>query len=341
MDFKRKLLIYSSMLGLLTLIFIIASLIRALTSAPEGEILFPGFKSEAVRAVSLTDKSGSIELKKTGEEWEILYQGKVFEPDKSRLDQLITTFIDLRKTKVVSSQRANWPNFAIDEEQALHLVLRYADNSVAVDCYLGKGATTSSSQYLRLANAEEVLQVDKRLSYATSLKSWVKLRLFPEGITAETVKRVEVQSKISFESREGNLIPVKRNLSFVLVNTGEKKEEKLVWQVEGKTQLPLSSDKVSNLINSFGGFYADDVVVDPVSQGLDLEQTPLGTVTLTLTDGKSYGFELLQASSKEKGKYFVRSVGSKYIFTSTDWGVRNLVNGLEAYLEEGVLLKLN
>jgi len=341
MDFKKKLLIYSSILGFLVVVFIITSIIRAVTSVPEGEILFPGFKSEAVRTVSLKDKSGGIEFKKTGEEWEILYAGKIFEPDKSKLDQLITAFIDLRKTKVVSSQRANWPNFGLDDEQALHLVLRYADNSVAVDCYLGKGATTSSSQYLRLANAEEVLQVDNRLSYVTSLKSWVKLRLFPEGITVESVKRIDVKAAMSFESREGNLIPVKRNVSFALVNTGEKKEEKIVWQVEGKSQLPISSDKVSNLINSFQGFYADDVVVDPASEGLGLDQSPLGTVSLTLSDGKSYSFELLQASNKEKGKYFVRSAGSKYVYTSTDWGVRNLVNGLEAYLEEGVLLKLN
>lgn len=337
MDFKKKLIISGTVLGVLVVLFIVGQIAAALRNAPTGEVLFPAFKPDLVASIAITDKNGAIELRKAGDDWQILSGGRSFDLDESRVEAILTGVADLRKNQVASSRPETWGDFSVDEAQAVRLVLRKADGTALVDCFLGKAGTTSFSQYLRLAGENEVIQANSRFDYTTNLKDWVQLGLFPDLLQTDSVAAISIASNISFLDTETGIEAAERPVSVSLVNTGEVKEEKPVWQARGNEGLPVSADKVTSFISAFANFTAEDVVVDPAAANIDETAVPLGAITLTLADKTTWTLVLVAGVEGDKTRFYVKRGDGRYYYIATDWSLRSLFTGLESFIEALVL----
>src|SRR3989304_7404925 len=100
MDFKKKLIISSSILGGLIVLFVIGTAAAAINRAPQGEILFPDFKADAIVSITVTDQNGVIELDKTQGDWNIRSAGKNYEADRTTIGNLVNNIADLRKNNI-------------------------------------------------------------------------------------------------------------------------------------------------------------------------------------------------------------------------------------------------
>jgi len=339
MDYQRKLMISSSILGGLIVLFLIGSIIGAVGVAPEGKILFPEFKGGSVVSIKVTDKNGSLTVSKESDEtWRIHYNENTFEPNQLTVGMLIKNLSDLRQTNEITANPEAWSNFNVDETDAVRYVVTEADGTVSVDAYFGKRGPTSFSQYVRCAGSDTVLQTDYNIEQTAALKDWVELRLFPDTIKIEEVSEISIQSRVAFFQGDSGIDAKPNTIALTIIPTGDIVDEKPVWQIKGYANIPLSYDKIVSYINMLNGFAGRDIVADPQSADISPDDRPLGSVTIRLKNGAADTLFLLTAVPGDDQLYYVTNQNRKYVYVQEDWTIRNLIKGAEGFVDEAALL---
>jgi hypothetical protein len=334
LDFKKKLLIYGAILGVLVVLFVIGVVVQAVSQEPRGEKIFGQLKTDAVEKITVTDKTGSLAIAKEGAAWKIALGAKKFDAAKTAVDTLLSGMADLRKKNTASTNKDAWTTFNVDDANAVRIVLSGAGGSVLADCYFGKGGVTSLSQYIRLPGGPDVIQTDSRIEKTTQLKEWVERRLFPESFYVDDVERVLVKTNLVFNDQAQSLA---QNLAYTLVPGEKNKEGYTTWKIQENDKLPVSPQKTSSFISAVAGFNADDVVQEPEKLNLDLTR-PMGSIAVRLKSGKTYTISLLAKTASDPNSFYIANQDATYIYTGNNWNLKSLFGPWQSLIDTEALL---
>jgi hypothetical protein len=337
MDFKKKLVIYGSILLGLAVLFAVGTIVQALSLEPQGQKVFAQLKTDAVEKIEVTDRTGKLEIAKGAGQngaWQILAGGKQYDASKSAVDGLLANFADVRKLDVVTGNKDNWPSFNVDDANAVHIVLAGAGGAALAECWFGKGGATSFSQYVRLPGSPDVIQTDLRVEKTALLKDWVERRLFGAGFYVDDVERVLVKTSLVFG---GDAKPAVQHLAYTLVPGDKNKEGYTTWKLAENEKLPLAPQKVSTFVNAMAGFTGDDVVQDPEELKLDPSRA-LGSIVVRLKKGQSYTLYLLGRAAGDPNTFYVTNQDDKYVYTSNNWSLQGLFGGANEIIDTTALL---
>lgn len=334
MDFKKQLIVYASILGVLVVLFVVGAVVQAASMGPQGEKVFPQFSADAAAKITVTDQKGAVEVDKAGGGWRVAVGGKTFDASKTAIDTLLKNFADVRKRDVVTANKDKWLDFNVDESHAVRVVVAAADGKPLADCYFGKGGTTSFSQYVRLPGAPDVIQTDVRIEKTTALKEWAEMRLFPDAFYVDDIDRILYKTSLVFNDQAKSFT---HDLAYTLIPGEKNKEGYTTWKIAESERFPISPQKVSSLANSIAGFAGDDLVQDPAKLKLDPAH-PAGSVAVRLKSGKTYTLSLLGSVAGEPDSYYVTNQDAKYIYTANNFGLRAIFSDASALIDPGALL---
>jgi hypothetical protein len=338
MDFKKKLIILGSILGGLVVLFVIGVIASSIGQGSQEAKVFPDLKTDVIGRVLIEDKTARLEFSKAEGSWWLVANKTKFIAAKERLESLMKSFAELRKSKIASTNKETWSSFNVDEKNAFHVVLSDANGAPAADCYFGKAGATSYSQYIRVAGKEEVIQANLHVENSTSLKDWVERRLFTDEFAIDDIERVSLKSNMIFIDSAKGTEAVYHPVSLVFVQSAQKKDNTIVWKLSGNEDYPLSPVKVNQLVASFLRFNAENIVIPPEDLKVN-RSSPLGSIEVRLKNGTMYTLYLLDSLPSDPNSYYITNQDKKYIYVSSNISLKDIFKGLETLVDAGALLK--
>ncbi len=122
----------------------------------------PTFKLEAVKSFTIkVDGKLSLQGKRDGEKWLLLSDSNTV-LQKPVVEQLLYDLQHMQVKRVASKNPNQQSRFAVAESEVL---LKDGQGEILLDVFVGKPATDLMSTYIRLANHDDVLTVDKILTW--------------------------------------------------------------------------------------------------------------------------------------------------------------------------------
>jgi len=149
-----------------------------------NQVLFPGLKPDQVTKITLVRKGVGILLQKESGVWKIADSATAdsqtdalfpnvsavkdefwYDANQQLVDKLISTVVELRESKVVSTLKSKWDIFKVGKNFESSLQLFTGSSEPAAAFVIGKNGADQMSQFFRVKNSEKVLQSTRPLSY--------------------------------------------------------------------------------------------------------------------------------------------------------------------------------
>lgn len=303
MDYKTKVAVTSSVLGVLCLTAVLGwafsqqAVVQRETQAP----LLSGFQPSEVTGLTM----GDVVLTKTASGWGMTYQGKAYPTVAERIDTYVKSLQGLQRERLVT-QDGDVKALGLDQGFKTLKVLG-AGGKVIAELQVGGTNDLGDKVFVRLAGQKPVWQTDR--SFARSLdldfNTWTDLSLFP-GRKSEALIRVAFDGKL--------VAPDKTVYGpFDLVKA--TKAGKSVWENRlNNTSVEAMGTWAAQVAGfRFGAFVPP---AEPAMAG-----APLGTLTLGWSDGTQTAVKIGPADSQKR----YRSTDGNRDFWINDWALGQLL----------------
>lgn len=266
MDYRTKVLVLSTVLGVLSLTALLGAVFsqQSVAQRQAQEALLAGLVSSDVLGLQV---GSDLVLTKTAS-WGLTYQGKAFPASSDRVETYLKTLSALQRERLVT--REDGQAFGLEKDFKT-LKLLGKDSKVLFELQVGGANELGDKVYVRLAGSPEIWQTDRGFARTLDLdfNTWADLSLFPGRKEADLI-RIAFDSRI--ETADKSVFA-----PFDLVKT--TKEGKAVWEdsLSKASTEPMAS--WAGLVPSFRfGAYAAPSEAPAAG-------SPLGTLTASWSDG--------------------------------------------------------
>ena len=290
---------------------------------PELGLLFPGFNRDTAAKLEFASLGGSTVIEKDGDSWFVIDNGNKFPADPAALDDVFDTIESLVATELISTNSKKHITFQVNapqnttaqgdsaEPQTFKLgtlgteVIIYSDSGDRlVDLYVGKnGASDFMTTYVRKADSVNVLLADGFLKAKFGKGA-------PSNWKDRTLLKAEKDEFARFIIGEGdNQVNIE-----VYDSSNDDGTSVRSWRMVKPSEMEIESKHSDRLINMFSRFLAVDYAEkldDPSAYGFE---TPVGKITVELTDGASYTFTVGAKSKERETNYYIKKSGDNNIY---------------------------
>lgn len=273
--------------------------------------VFAHLDLEQISKVVVNTTRGNSTLRREGDQWVVEeYDG--FPADLPALEEAIEALRLLELGGEVSSNREKQATFQVDQS-GIEVLLYGMDgeDDVLAHFFLGKPGHDYRSIYFRMADSDQVYEVDQQLRgrFDRGARTWRNRRPF------------------SFELEEVNALQLPAG------ETGEQLTLKINdqgdWIVAGEEEIPADKAKVELVARSFAQLSADEF---PEEQDTDLARygldDPLYSYTVGLLDGSTLTL-LVGRDEVDDNRYYVKRADSPIIYILGKFRIRNLSKTLD------------
>ncbi|PCI01483.1 MAG: hypothetical protein COB79_04010 [Zetaproteobacteria bacterium] len=134
-------------------------------------------------AIHIQDKP-SLAAKKEGLQWRLMGSDKTTYLNVLAVDQLLHDLQTMQVKRIASRNKDTFARFAVAENQ---VVLKDNQGQVLLDVFIGKPATDLTNTYIRLADAELVMTVDKVLTWQVkrTQDAWLEQEAATKDVSTE------------------------------------------------------------------------------------------------------------------------------------------------------------
>jgi hypothetical protein len=323
MTYRNRLIILSSALGVLVILFI-ASMVfspeNTWKRAAAGRLV-QAESIESIDTIDIQTPAGKTTLVKADGSWYIEADGARFPAQKTRIDSFLKSLVESSDLFTVSQNRDTWKDFSVTEDTAKHIILKGAKGALLGDFYVGKQEPTARGIYVRFADKDATWQVENNFSsYLDGGREyWESLRLLPEGITERNVQSFSVKANLSFDNAGQKKIDASYRLTR---GRGE------TWIAEGNPNLALENIKVKGAVSRFVDFTGSEY--SPLSGPETGLENPSATVTMQTGDAATLTI-LIGSRLKDTGKFYVRLQGSPYTMLANGWSIEGAIVPLDFF----------
>jgi hypothetical protein len=321
MTYKNKLIILSSALGVLVVLFAISIVFspeNAWKRAASGRLVQARTIDE-IGSAEIRTASSDLVFTRSGKSWTVVASGATYPARKERIEAFAQALLSQSELFVVSKAKATWKNFEVGDDAANRITVKNAKGAVIGDFFVGKQAPTSGSVYVRIAGKDSVYQVGNGFSSYTAndTQYWENLRLLPEDFTERNIQSVAFKAQ--------NLaIDDKKTVNAVYRITRGRGE---TWVVEGNPAFKADPVKVKTAVTRLSAFEGSEFTADPADQtGLG---NPTAVISIAGDTGKGYAI-LVGAKKKDTGKFYVTLEGGTYVYLANPWTIEDAIQPLDS-----------
>jgi hypothetical protein len=324
MEYRRKLIILSSLTAVLALAYVLSLVFDSGRSGRRSDayVWLDSRLRDSVDRIDIRgpeDPAAALSLLRRNGQWLALRDGGEYPAREARINDLLDELSRRDSYPRRSSSPRTHGRFGLDEAGAARLTLHGGAGLPLLDLLAGN-TSPGGDIFLRKAGANEVRSGRDRLSSYLDAQamSWFDLRLFPgsgnNGITVESVQRISVQAE---GTGEGPAAPV---VISRLGNSWRISAGDLVLEPEDIEKTRVDS-YISGIINTAG----DDFVssVPPETASLSLELADGGVLHLRLGPAEDSGLRRAALSS------------SPYMYALASWAVERLFREPEYFRRSG------
>ena len=146
-------------------------------TAPRAKSLF-SFQANEVTQIQCRKNGQQTTLLKKDGRWFVREKEQEYRALGNIIEDLLKKLAVLQVDRVASRQKEKHALFEVDEEKGRRIKLIGKGGKVLADFFLGKQGADYMSDYLRLADSQEVLVTKQELSYLFRRSDWRERRLF-------------------------------------------------------------------------------------------------------------------------------------------------------------------
>lgn len=247
--------------------------------------------------IELTTSSGTTVLEKTNEGWE-LTSPLQYPANQTNVQTLLTKLEDFKTDSTISTNPENQSTFEVDDATGTRVTL-YSSNEQLAQFYVGKSTTDYNHTYVRQAGSDEIKTARGSLktTFGRSTLDWRDKTIYSydaESLTAITISARDQESFTLSRNDQG------------------------IWQINGRTELDLDTNKVQTLINSASAVNCIGFVDEPTEVELDFAVPDL---QITIVMGTTSLITNLIAPGEE---YYAQLANHDQIFEVAQYVYENL-----------------
>jgi hypothetical protein len=315
MEYRRKLIILSSLTAVLALAYVLSLVFDPERSGrrSDAHVWLDLRLRDSVDRIDIREAGDSAEalslLRRNGK-WLALRDGAEYPARETKIDDLLDELSRWDSYPRRSSSPPAQGRFGLEEARAARITLRGGAGLPLLDLLAGNSGP-GGDIFLRKAGNDEVRSGKDRLSsyLDAQARSWFDLRLFPEGendsVTAESVQRLTVRAEGGGPGNPAEPVAISRLQNSWRITAGD-----LVLEPEDIEKTRVDS-YISGIINTAGDDFASSGP-PPASASLSLE----------LADGRVLDLRLGPAG--EEGQRLAAVSDGPYVYTLASWAAERL-----------------
>jgi hypothetical protein len=330
MEYKRKLLILSSLTAVLALAYVLTLVFDPERSGRRSDAyvwLDPRLRDSIDRIdIQGAGSPEGLSLLRRNGSWMAIRDGGEYPAREARINDLLDELSRRDSYPRRSSSPSAYGRFGLDEGQAARITLRGGAGLPLLELLAGNSGA-GGDIFLRKAGGGEVRSGKDRLSSYLDGQAgpWFDLRLFPEseggGMSAESVQRLTIRAAAG-EAETASGVPA---ATPVLIQRLQNS-----WQINAGDLVLEPEDIEKTRVDSYIAGILNTAGDDFEGSGLPPETASL---SLELDDGRVLNLRLGPAG--DSGRRQAAVSGSPYVYVLASWAVDRLFREPEYFRRSG------
>jgi hypothetical protein len=319
LTFQKKVIVLGACIGLLAAAYVLGLVFSpARVEKRQAETpLIPGFNRQRnqVAEILIDSKEGSLQLVKQEDSWILPGEDRDYPASQSRIDAFLDFIQDLKRTRIVTDNPDSWEEFQVQTDAPSRFQLLDSSGAGLAEIIVGKSAEAGGNNYVRLADANEIVLANRTFDYYMSVKEefWAYLRVFPKNLDGQDIMRISVNSTL--QVKDQSLKP----LDYTLVLSSEQPAE---WKLVEGPKGELDNSKVDLLANNLA-----DLEGTQFAHGVDRQKaglaTPAAQILISTQDDRD--FRLLIGGQAGEDRYYAGLEEGDFIYEVSEWRVKGIL----------------
>jgi hypothetical protein len=327
MDFKKKLIVLSSIAAALVLLVIAGWAFSPENNqrrAARGDLV--GQKAlDKAEAFAITADGKSIEVSSEGGSWSFKDGNASYPASSEKVKAFFKALSQANELYKVSSNKDTWKSFGLEEGKRTLAVKDGAGKTLA-DISVGKDDSTGKQVYVSLAGKDTVYAVSKVFtSYMRADDvAWSDLRLFPAGLDKRDVQEISV--KVDFPGEQDGDAGIKMDYRLV-------RDAKKPWKIAGNDTIELDTAKVDAFVNGILGMDAESFVLEGgKAAAAALLADEAGSVMIRTGKGEESRLSISKKGSDDK--HVMKLEGKDLLYNLSRYSVTYYLKALDSLKAE-------
>ncbi|MDR2922216.1 MAG: DUF4340 domain-containing protein [Treponema sp.] len=313
MTYKNKLIVLSSVIAALAIVYIITIFFDPQRAGSRSDLyswLEPG-QNDKITGISITKEGETaaqetINLSRNGGKWFVTHDGKDYPARQVRVDDFIAALAKRGSYPVYSSSASSHERLSLTPDRAAQVTVSAGAGLPLLTLLIGQTDITGQNVYLRKQGQNEVRSGEDRFSSytAAALSSWYNLRLFPENEEGKFNEQ-DIQRLIVYHPGE--------ETPRIFTRSGRE------WTFNFELPNPDIS-KINSYLRDILGVSGDDF-----AGGISPSDSMFNTSRIILELGNGATTTLRLGPADENGRCYATVSGSDIVYSIPGWAAGRLL----------------
>ncbi len=319
MDFKKKVIVLSSVAGFLVLTLIFGIIFSGENNQKRkyDKKLLSYFNNKKSSEIVITKDSKYLKLSKKNNLWTVDLGDKNILAKKDKVEELLKEIKNLKVGKKITKNSSKFQNFGVADDNTKKIVI--TDSTGAVTALNFGNTIENSRQYIRKQDGKTVYatkNIDNLLS--TNKKDWYNLKL---------LKKLKKSTDIQSLTINGQNLDTQNFMSYTLIKSKVEGEKELQWKLVDSED-KLNQTSVEILTNTTANLEATDILITE-NQLIN----PILTLLLTKFDGTKMSFDVF-ANRNNPNQFYAKVSDDDTIYILSKYSLSNIFKEKDFYIEK-------
>ncbi len=344
MNYRKKITILSSTLGILIIVYFLLLLLSPRSPRQIDEKLIGNLSVEDVVRIELDlDGDSLISLSGTEENWTIAIGDDFFPARYDRISSFLENIAALQIERRVTDNVDVAENFDLDSDSAKKITLYNADNSSLFSLLTGKSAPTNNRRYAQLDEASDILLVSDEIGFylQQSENYWSALGIYPDSLDGEQVVSISIDANNLILADAENPLSIQYSINREVDawTAGEEYLDALSTDdADSDATRSLDTEKIDRVIDSLLNLDGAEFVVTGLTDLITELDMPAATIGFTLDNGQRYGLEIGARDPENTQRFFARPIypnaSRQYSYYTSVWNLERIMQPLDGLLSD-------
>lgn len=275
--------------------------------------LFKELNKNNIVKIDITDFMDTFSLEKKGENWFVKTKDNYIPGNENKINIYLKDLTDTKKGVVIfkNSDESSDIKFGFDKVNYQKLSITTTKNK-KFNLTIGNPGSKKDTSYLKVGNNNSIREVYSTISLKTDNDpiKWSEKHLFT-GLTIEDIETLSV------DSNDSNLYNGKYTVTYNEDATADSKKYSISPNVIGKFQDYALKNIVQNTINVTCEDYKFDAKLK--------DRKSLGTILITLFNGKNYKMTLYKSDNDDLGEYLCAVDFNSYVYVLSIESLKKII----------------
>lgn len=320
MEQKRKIIVLSSLLAALVLLFIFGTVFR--TDKRYKNIyeiqLFSRIDRNAIHSIEFRNAEQSSFLVRDEGAWKIAIDESLYPADTKKVNEFLEKLLELKTQRFVTDNENRYPDFELSPEQR-SIVLFTEEGEPFEEILVGKGEN-SQMEYVKASGSKKVFEVKNIFGFYINQNGpyWSDLQVFPDKLKEKEIVKIDIFADNILLKKESGPLSADFSLYKATAENGN-----LVWKLEGGENAAIRHAAVTSLINAFTGLRAEKFN----TSGKSSSGKRIAAAEVTTGDNSVY--RLVVKSRLDDTSFLCTRASEEFYYSVKNWNLERIFKTVE------------